>query len=86
MRILTLTQNAVPSVKGEYEYNMCRQIQDSGIEIHSLTIFGDNSHYCDYARVVKRPLGFLPKRVGEIFSPGIINEIKKIFFLMNDVF
>ena len=83
MRILTLTQNAVPSVKGEYEYNMCRQIQDSGIEIHSLTIFGDNSHYCDYARVVKRPLGFLPKRVGEIFSPGIINEIKKSFDIIH---
>ena len=81
MRLLVLTHHAVKNVYGEYEYNMCKHLEEKGIEVHDVALFGDNSHYCRNARIAKKPFRFLPsriaKRIGEIFSPDMISEIKK---------
>lgn len=75
-RILVLTHHAVKGVRGEYEYNLCKHLEEKGVDIHDVALFGDNSHYCRQAALADRPLGLLPVRVGEIFSPDMIREMK----------
>ena len=77
MRVLILTGNALKGVKGEYEYNLCKHLEEKGIEIHDLALYGDNSHYCKNSRMASKPFGFLPSKIGDIFSPSIISEIQK---------
>ena len=77
MRVLVLTGHALKGVKGEYEYNLCKHLEEKGIEIHDLALYGDNSHYCKNTKMAKRPFGILPAKIGDIFSPSIISEIQK---------
>jgi glycosyltransferase involved in cell wall biosynthesis len=80
MRILVLTHHAVKDVLGEYEYNMCKHLEEQKVDVFDVALFGTNSHYCSHARIAKKPIGFLSdlleKRIGELFCPDMISELK----------
>ena len=81
MRVLVLTHHAVKNVLGEYEYNMCKHLEEQDVEVFDVALFGTNSHYCSNARIAKKPAEFLSdwaaKRIGELFSPDMISEMRK---------
>ena len=83
MKVLNLTGNALKDSRGEYEYNLCKYLEESGIEIFDLALYGDNSNYCKNTKMAKKPLWFLPKKVGNFFSQDIFSEINKNYDIIH---
>jgi glycosyltransferase involved in cell wall biosynthesis len=77
LKILNLTGHALKDSRGEYEYNLCKHLEEEGIEVFDLALYGNNSHYCKNVKMAKKPLKILPLKFGNFFSPSIINEMKK---------
>lgn len=79
MKVLVLNHNTPKGVLGVYEYNLCKSLSRRGLQVDDITIFGDNSHYgfCRSAVQLSRPGAFLPRRVSELFSGGILRMIRR---------
>ena len=86
MRVLVVSHHALRDSYGVYDYNLCKHLKESGINVQSIALYGDNSRYCKDAKVANLP-SFLPsiiaKGVAEIFSPDIISEIRKEYDLIH---
>jgi len=83
LKVLNLTGNALKDSRGEYEYNLCKYLEENKIEIFDLALYGENVHYCKNTKMAKRPLWFLPKKIGNFFSQDIFFEINKDYDIIH---
>ena len=81
--MLNLTGHALKDSRGEYEYNLCKYLEENKIEIFDLALYGDNLHYCKNTKMAKKPLWFLPKKMGNFFSQDIFFEINKNYDIIH---
>jgi len=86
MRVLVVSHHALRDSYGVYDYNLCKHLEENGIEVHNIALYGDNFRYCKNAKMAKIP-SFLPsliaKGISEIFSPYIISEIQKKYDIIH---
>ncbi len=64
LKVLVVSSRAIRGVYGLYEYNLCRKLATRGLDVHSISLLGDNSTYCKNAISIDRSAqwkGFFPR-------------------------
>ncbi|TRZ48752.1 MAG: glycosyltransferase family 1 protein [Dehalococcoidia bacterium] len=76
MKVLVVSSRAIRGVYGLYEYNLCRKLAEKGIDVHSISLLGDNSTYSKNSTSLSKQKGIF-FRFQEIFSIPLAKHLLK---------